>query len=338
MGAERKLIMPRVRRLGMWYQLALAEDTIPPSVVLSTDADAIVYDTFEVTATFSEDVTGFVLGDVTVTNGVASNFNTVSASVYTFDIDGSSNGTVAIDINAAVCTDLSGNPNTAAVQLTRTYDSNLLLWWKLEDAYGSATALDSGPGMYTGTATSMTFEAFLGPDGVSPAPDFNGSDSRVNSVDATLRTALTNASADKGTLVVWGKVDAGTWTDGTRRVLLQYYVNASNVLTIRKSTTNNTIEFLYIAGGTTTQINVGSLSSTAWQCFGLTWNRTTNELKAYIDGIQVGVTTTISGTWSGTVAAILVGNTANAWDGGGAGVKAWNRELSQPELVVEATP
>ncbi|MDV7202428.1 Ig-like domain-containing protein [Roseovarius sp. 10] len=87
-----------------------------PTTVNSTSA-------FSVTFEFSEDVTGFAVGDITVTNGTAGNFVTVDGNTYTADITPSAGGNVAIDVAANVAQDGAGNTNTAATQVSVTYDA-----------------------------------------------------------------------------------------------------------------------------------------------------------------------------------------------------------------------
>jgi len=61
-----------------------------------------------------ENVTGFVVGDISVTNGTAGTFTPVSGSVYTFVVTPTAAGLVTVNVPAAVCTDTATNPNTAA--------------------------------------------------------------------------------------------------------------------------------------------------------------------------------------------------------------------------------
>ena len=82
--------------------------------------------TLSFTATFSESVSNFVVGDITVTgtaNGGSpevSNF-AGSGTTYTFDvIQGSSDGTVSVSIAAGVATDAAGNENTVSNTYTLT--------------------------------------------------------------------------------------------------------------------------------------------------------------------------------------------------------------------------
>lgn len=95
-------------------------DVIAPTCLVSSAAGDPVYAAFSVTFTFSEDVTGFVIGDITVGNGTASNFVAVSGSVYTADITPTTAGAVTVSVGAGVCTDAVGNPNEVSNTLSRT--------------------------------------------------------------------------------------------------------------------------------------------------------------------------------------------------------------------------
>ncbi|WP_159789740.1 Ig-like domain-containing protein [Sodalinema gerasimenkoae] len=98
-------------------------DGVPPSVTLTTTATPTVNAPFTVTATFSEDVTGFALVDISVGNGTAGNLTAVSATEYTFDITPTADGNVTVDVPAGVAADAATNNNIAAVQLTQAYDT-----------------------------------------------------------------------------------------------------------------------------------------------------------------------------------------------------------------------
>ena len=63
------------------------------------------------TVTFSASVTGFTLGDISVTNGTTGNFVQVSGSEYTFDVTPTAAGTVSVQIPANVAQDTNGNDN-----------------------------------------------------------------------------------------------------------------------------------------------------------------------------------------------------------------------------------
>tara|TARA_R110002072_G_scaffold91762_1_gene204626 strand:- start:20 stop:4807 length:4788 start_codon:yes stop_codon:yes gene_type:complete len=98
-------------------------DGIKPTVVITTDASDPTNVPFTATFTFSEDVTGFDLTDITVSNGTASDFTAVSTTVYTALITPTADGTVNVDVAQDVAQDVVGNNNTAAVQYSVLYDA-----------------------------------------------------------------------------------------------------------------------------------------------------------------------------------------------------------------------
>ncbi|MDQ2068214.1 Ig-like domain-containing protein [Xinfangfangia sp. CPCC 101601] len=96
--------------------LATPPDTTAPTVTLSGGpASLIGTDPFTVTATFSEDVTGFddLANDVTVTNGTVTAI-TDGPAVYTLTITPTGNGDVTITVPVAAAQDAVGNPNSAS--------------------------------------------------------------------------------------------------------------------------------------------------------------------------------------------------------------------------------
>ncbi|MEG3964877.1 Ig-like domain-containing protein, partial [Microcoleus sp. S36bC1] len=102
-------------------QLTRTADITPPNVTLTSASPTTTNAPFLVTATFSEDVTGFTDTDVTVANGTVSGF-TGTGSNYSFTVTPTATGNVTVDIPASGATDTAGNNNTAATQLTRTAD------------------------------------------------------------------------------------------------------------------------------------------------------------------------------------------------------------------------
>ncbi|WP_157716176.1 Ig-like domain-containing protein, partial [Roseivirga echinicomitans] len=97
-------------------------DTKRPTVVISTIATSPNPGAFTATFTFSDAVTNFVIGDITVSNGAVSNFNAASATVYTATITPVGDGITTVDVAAGKATDASSNSNTAATQLSITND------------------------------------------------------------------------------------------------------------------------------------------------------------------------------------------------------------------------
>ncbi len=94
--------------------------TARPSVTLSGAPDGYIGTTpFNVTSTFSEDVTGFTDTDVTVINGTA-NGVTGSGAVYTIAVtpDGGGDVSVAVPANAAFAASGAGNLASEVVTIS----------------------------------------------------------------------------------------------------------------------------------------------------------------------------------------------------------------------------
>ena len=101
---------------------AACPDTTAPGVVIS-GVPALTNVPFTATFTFSEPVTGFVLGDITVGNGAASAFTGGGGdTVYTALITPAADGAVTVDVAAGIAQDAATNGNTVAAQATTAFD------------------------------------------------------------------------------------------------------------------------------------------------------------------------------------------------------------------------
>jgi len=101
----------------------LENDVVAPTVVLSSAASDPVSGVFTLDITFSEDVTGFALEDLVVSNGSASDLSGSGAD-YTATITATADGTVTVDLAADAATDNAGNGNVAASQFSITSDGS----------------------------------------------------------------------------------------------------------------------------------------------------------------------------------------------------------------------
>ncbi len=120
-------------------------DITRPTVTLDVPS-GLVNAPFTLTITFSEEVTGLALGNISVTNGVASDLQQSSATIYTATITPDTDGTVTVNFAENAVTDLSGLGNTAATAVTNTAD--------LTDPTPTLTATPDFPGTpYTVTIT-----------------------------------------------------------------------------------------------------------------------------------------------------------------------------------------
>ncbi|MCB8964662.1 MAG: T9SS type A sorting domain-containing protein [Bacteroidales bacterium] len=105
-------------------QFSIDFDNVGPSVTITSTANSLTnVSPIPITITFSKLVTGFVLEDISVTNGTASGFSG-SGTTYTASITPSAQGLVTVNVIANVAYDNVSNGNTAADPLSITYDSN----------------------------------------------------------------------------------------------------------------------------------------------------------------------------------------------------------------------
>jgi hypothetical protein len=102
-------------------------DTTVPTVTIADDevgtansaGGNVVY-----TFTFSETVTGFVIGDITVAGGTKGLFTPVSGTVYTLVVTPSvMEGNMTVDVAGSMAIDAAGNGNTAATQSVQAVDT-----------------------------------------------------------------------------------------------------------------------------------------------------------------------------------------------------------------------
>ncbi len=97
-------------------------DNTAPSVEITVPATSDA--PFTATFTFSEPVTGFVLGDIAVANGAASEFtDTDGGTTYTATITPEADGGVTVDVAADAAEDAAGNGNVAAEPASSTYEA-----------------------------------------------------------------------------------------------------------------------------------------------------------------------------------------------------------------------
>ncbi|MBO3273336.1 Ig-like domain-containing protein [Hymenobacter defluvii] len=100
-------------------------DTSAPTVAISSSAGpsggSTATSPIPFTVTFSESVTGFAAGDVTVNNGTLSGYSGGSGTTYTFSVTPASTGAVTVSVAANVAQDGAGNGSTAAAPFTIQY-------------------------------------------------------------------------------------------------------------------------------------------------------------------------------------------------------------------------
>lgn len=178
--------------------------------------------------------------------------------------------------------------------------ANLIGYWPMSELSGSVATDYSGRGNH-GAYTGVT----LGQPGIGDGrtcPLFDGTNDFNNIYSAALASDF---NASEGSLWGWMKVGAaGVWTDGTIDSLATLVVDGNNRIEIFKTATNNQLQFRYRAGGTSKDVTSTALNgSIAFFHIAITWSVAADQMKAYINGAQVGTTQTGLGTWAGSLAA-----------------------------------
>lgn len=213
----------------------------------------------------------------------------------------------------------------------------LLAYWPLSELSGTTAADASGNGR-----TGSYVNAVPGAQGVGDgrtAAGFDGTSDAINVYSASLRDAF---NGSEGSLMAWAKVSgAGVWTDAANRNIVRVdSATAGNLVFIRKTTTNNTLQLRYSAGSTDKIIATTAFGGAlGWLHVALTWSKAADQVKAYVNGAQIGATQTSLGTWAGlpTSGAVAIGAAssigAEAWAGSIAHVALWSTPLSAAEVA-----
>ncbi|MEZ6113299.1 MAG: Ig-like domain-containing protein [Pirellulaceae bacterium] len=182
---------------------ATIDVTKPTPSITSSESSPSAASPIPVTINFGESVTGFVLADITVTNGVASNLQPTGAGTFTVEVTPSANGVVQVSVPASVATDLAGNTNLASatfeivssaiavsdlslslIDLPTTVRAGVGLIYLLE-------VTNNGPDDATGTEVTVDL-----PPGVIYEPDFSSSDCTLDGNIVTC--AIGDLPADPG--------------------------------------------------------------------------------------------------------------------------------------------
>ncbi|MHC2992482.1 autotransporter [Pontibacter sp. HJ8] len=98
-------------------------DATPPTLVINSEAHELTNTSFTVSFRFSEQVEGFEITDITLTNATAANFRQLSKEEYTAQIVPAADGEVTVRVAAGKAQDAAANLNTASNTLTHKFDA-----------------------------------------------------------------------------------------------------------------------------------------------------------------------------------------------------------------------
>jgi bacillolysin len=184
---------------------------VPPTVVISSSAGSSGGNTstspIPVTVTFSQPVTGFVVGDVSVGNGTASGFGG-SGSTYTFNVTPAGNGLVTVDVPANAGQTSTGDGNLAAAQFSLIYTQPITAA-PVVTAPANGSLLTTATPTYSGTAVAgSTVTVYVDGSSIGTTTATGGNWSKVqpaalsqgaHSVYATAQASGSAVSANSNT-------------------------------------------------------------------------------------------------------------------------------------------
>lgn len=98
------------------------DDVNPVLTLSSVEKNPTSSTIFNLTITSSEEITGFELSDLILTNCTASNLQTTNNIDFTFDIEPSNDGVLTLNISENTLVDLAGNGNAMSNEFSITYD------------------------------------------------------------------------------------------------------------------------------------------------------------------------------------------------------------------------
>lgn len=225
---------------------------------------------------------------------------------------------------------LANNPQAdpAAEYDTAVLATNPIAYWKLDEGTGTALVDSSVNALTDGTYTGITWDA-TGSRFGDAAPSFDGINDIANPYSAALQTAF---NEDEGCILAWLKVSGGgVWTDATHREVFRCRDGAggANYFFIRKTTTNNTLEFTRRAQNTITTTALGG--NTGWIGVLMSWSVANDEFIVVANGVQVGATGTGVLAATAAITNFGIGHTALSsefWSGLLRDVVVWDTPLA----------
>jgi len=222
----------------------------------------------------------------------------------------------------------------------RSYATKILslgpiAYWPLNDLSGAAAVekVAARNGAYTGVDLAQSQPPFT-------CPLFDGLNDFCNIYSAGL-SGINPKS--EGSLSIWGKVaNAGVWTDGAARQLFSMVTAGANErIAILKGAAAGTVTFTNTQGATVKTVSANGYSFTTWAHFCMTWSKTADQVKAYLNGAQVGATQNGLGAASGQALLVDQSNIGaqdntplgTVWNGWLAHATLFNRALTPTEVL-----
>jgi hypothetical protein len=222
-----------------------------------------------------------------------------------------------------------------------TFGSSVIGYWTLAESTGTV-AYDYSGNVRNGTYSNVIQgQPSIGARTASslfvPA-----SSSTVNIYSAGLASAF---SPTEGTIQFIMKVSAASvWNAASTMRQTTLQVDASNRIYISiVSSSANALSLVYVSGGTT---NIATISTTSAApiVVSLTWSKSNDRVRGFLNGVQQGANVTGLGIWAGALAgnATVISGASSAGDFGHDGWMSnyflLNREATPEELLAVMPP
>lgn len=224
-------------------------------------------------------------------------------------------------------------------KVTRVLGTSGYALWKLNEAAGATTAVDSVGGI-NGTATSVTFGSdALVPGGTSAAFTTN---SYINMAHAAMDGLFNEL---EGSLLIWMKIATAQWGDGIIKYAMNFRADVNNRVAIAKHSGANALQGLYVAGGTNKVVTYTTDGRETPFVVAITYSKSNDRVRFYFAGAQIGADLTGLGVWVGALAsgyqnigAQFAAASANSFVGDLANALYVPRELTASEVASLSSP
>ena len=193
---------------------------------------------FEITIEFSEEINGFDVSDVSLTNASADNLATTDSIVFTADITPAADGLITVSINGSVVTDNAGNPNIESNLFEINYDSTV--------PSVLVSTLENNPTNSTPFEITIEFSEEINGFELGDVTVINATASNLNTSNDTIFTA-----------------DITSTVDGL--VSINIESNVANDIAGNPNTASNTLEILFDSTQPSVSLSADNDSTTVAQ-------------------------------------------------------------------------
>lgn len=207
-----------------------------------------------------------------------------------------------------------GKGNNYSDKVKTIFGANLVGYWPLNESSG-VTANDRSTTGANGVFNSVTVGNASGPGStMTPAPTFDGINDNVTWGAGPLAALDAAWSHEELTISLWFKMDTiGHWNDGNLYVCLIIGADNNNRYLLYKSGANS-LTILAVRGGSSISRTRSGSNELTWIHLAITASKSSNILRLFWQGAQVGLDQTLPGIWAGALAspATQIGSASGA--------------------------